>query len=134
MHAAMDRDVKIMNLSDFLSGTVGLVAVIFLGAMALLWFVFPLVVMSGLKQIRKEMEAQRRGPDTAPSLDVSVELLAELQRHTRRLESIFEELARHHKESETVGDKTAVHLHNLDAAGEHTNALLQWIGESSKRE
>jgi hypothetical protein len=32
-------------------------------------------------------------------------------------------------DAQKLRERSTVHLHNIDAAAEHTNALLQWIGE-----
>jgi uncharacterized protein YqgC (DUF456 family) len=90
------------HITDALSGTVGLVIGCFLLFLALSWLLLPLVLMSSIGKLRKEVQAMHASLGELVGVNTRTNLAL---------------------------DKIAAHLRNIDAGTDHTHALLKWIGE-----
>jgi hypothetical protein len=104
------------NLLDPATSTVGLIVLGIIAVLALAWIILPFLILSGLRDAQREV-ARLRG-ESAQHLKEATRLLAEIS-------SLM-------KQAGEDAEVTHAHLHNIDSEAQHSNQLLQWIGDLEK--
>lgn len=103
----MNAESVSRTIVQMLSGTVGVVIAFFVLLFCLYWMFFPFVVVSAIKQLRREMEAMHATLRTQMQVDV--------------------------KANQALG-KAVERLGNIDVGTEHTHAMLKWLGEQQQQQ
>ena len=98
------------------ASVVSLVVMGIAAVLALAWIILPFLILSGLREAQREVARMRN--ESAQHLKESTRLLGEIS-------SLM-------KQAGEDAEVTHAHLHNIDSEAQHTNQLLQWIGDLQK--
>ena len=104
------------NLLTAGMGIAGLVALGIAAVLALAWIILPFLILSGLRDAQREV-ARLRG---------------ESAQHLKEANRLLGEISSLLKQAGEDAEVSHAHLHNIDSEAQHTNQLLQWIGDLEK--